>query len=347
MFRNSTNPAISANRIIKIQWQNVIWLRQINLIIFSQYVVHLLNTMIKNKPSKSPTIESFYEGFLNIKSGNLRKELGHFTVFNLKDYDLYRDNYIPFSRKEYLKICYVKGKSTIHHQKGSEHLHGENIIFLNSLIPYSWEHIEKPEGFSCVFTLDFFNQFGKIEDYPIFNTSQIPIFKLDKTEVTHIKNIYERMLVEINSDYEYKYDVLKSLILWLIHMSMRNHMDVLTKNKFSRASQRISNAFLELLEEQFPIVEPNQRIRLRTASDYAHKLSIHVNHLNKAIQDYLNKSTTEIILERMGIEAKRLLNHTNWSISEVGYCLGFEEPSNFSSFFKKITNKSPRQFRMV
>jgi AraC family transcriptional regulator, transcriptional activator of pobA len=84
---------------------------------------------------------------------------------------------------------------------------------------------------------------------------------------------------------------------------------------------------------------------MRTAKDYAERLAIHVNHLNKVLKQSTGKTTTEIISSRIAQEAKILLKHTDWNISEIAYSLGFEEVAHFSNFFKKQTTIAPLAFR--
>ena len=119
-----------------------------------------------------------------------------------------------------------------------------------------------------------------------------------------------------------------------------------TKDQIRRASTRISSAFLELLEQQFP-VDSQRPIRLRYASQFADHLSIHVNHLNRAIKQNLNKTTTQVISERILQEAKMLLLHRNLSVTDIAYALGFTEVTHFNNFFKKHMQISPTKFRVV
>ena len=91
----------------------------------------------------------------------------------------------------------------------------------------------------------------------------------------------------------------------------------------------------------------SQSIKLRSAADYALHLNIHVNHLNRAVGETTGKTTTQIIAERVLQEAKVLLKHTSWSISEIAYALGYSEVTHFSNFFKKHIQISPLQFRNV
>ncbi|HLG40094.1 MAG TPA: helix-turn-helix transcriptional regulator [Chitinophagaceae bacterium] len=117
-----------------------------------------------------------------------------------------------------------------------------------------------------------------------------------------------------------------------------------TQNQIIKASQRISAAFLELLEQQFPI-HKHHTIRLRSASQFAHHLNIHVNHLNKSIKGILNKTTTQVISERILKEAKILLRHDHLSVADIAYDLGFTETTHFCNFFRKHTRINPRKFR--
>ena len=111
------------------------------------------------------------------------------------------------------------------------------------------------------------------------------------------------------------------------------------------ASQRISSLFVELLERQFPIESPQYRLNLRTPKDYANRLAVHVNHLNKVLKEAMEKTTTEIIAARIEQEAKILLKSTNLTINQIAWSLGFEEPNHFSSFFKSRAKVTPKKFR--
>jgi len=116
------------------------------------------------------------------------------------------------------------------------------------------------------------------------------------------------------------------------------------KNQTSKSMQRIAAVFLELLEQQFPIEGPHP-IRMRYPSQFANQLNIHVNHLNRVIKTTLNKTTTQVISERILQEAKHLLLNTTWSVAEISNALGFSEPTHFTNFFRKYTHLNPTKFR--
>ena len=112
------------------------------------------------------------------------------------------------------------------------------------------------------------------------------------------------------------------------------------------ASARVTSLFIELLERQFPIETPQQTLQLRTAKDYADRLAVHVNHLNKVLKENTGRTTTDLIGSRVAQEAKVLLKQTNWTISEISDSLGFAEVAHFSNFFKRQTSFSPVAFRL-
>ena len=119
----------------------------------------------------------------------------------------------------------------------------------------------------------------------------------------------------------------------------------ISDEKYQDASQRISSLFLELLENQFPIDENFTKILFRSPADFANQLNVHVNHLNRVLKETTQKTTSQLIAERILQEAKILLKHSSWSVSEISFALGFTETTYFSHFFKKHAGLSPTKFR--
>src|ERR1700738_3168059 len=106
------------------------------------------------------------------------------------------------------------------------------------------------------------------------------------------------MYKELSSDYAYKYDRLRNYVLELIHYGQKLQ-PATALYPTHNASARVSSLFIELLERQFPIESPHQKLNLRTAKDYAERLAIHVNHLNKVLKENTGKTTTELIFGRI------------------------------------------------
>ncbi|WP_306352808.1 helix-turn-helix domain-containing protein [Flavobacterium sp. '19STA2R22 D10 B1'] len=297
---------------------------------------------------KVESIEEFYLTKLNWMPDNLKKEIGHFNVFKLDEFVGCSAKPAPYSRKEYFKISLILGKNRVNYADKVIEIEKQGLLFANPHIPYSWESLEDEQtGFFCVFTEAFFNQYGNIKEYPIFQPGGNPIFILSDEQVVSIHRIFSRMMEEINSDYTYKYDVLRNLVFDLIHNALKMRPATTTIYESSNASTRISSLFMELLERQFPIETPIQQIVFKSPTEFANQLAIHVNHLNRALKETTGKTTSQVITERLTQEAKVLLKHTDWNIGEIARCLGFEELSHFINFFKKRTELTPTSYRSI
>ena len=298
--------------------------------------------------NKVETIEEFYKRKFDWMPDNIKKEIGHFNVFKLEPLVGPNAGIVPYKRRDYFKIMLVIGNSKVHYADKVVEVKKQALSFSNPQIPYKWEHLDTiRSGAFCIFNQHFFHQFGNLNQYSLFQPNGTHIFELTVHQVSQLQIIYERMFEEINSDYQHKYDVLRTLVFELIHFALKMEPITTTDKKAIHASQRISTLFLELLERQFPIDDNHSQVTHRSASDYAKQLNVHVNHLNRAIKETTEKTTTQLIAERFLQEAKVLLKHSAWSVSEIAYALGFNEVTHFNNFFKKHTQISPLKFRNV
>jgi AraC family transcriptional regulator, transcriptional activator of pobA len=298
---------------------------------------------------KPQTLEGFYNFKFDKVPLDIHKDSAHFNVFRTEDYNNPVKKKAPYSRREFYKISLIRGDHLFHYADKSLKISGTTLMFFNPMVPYLFESVsEAVTGFFCIFTKDFFPETaqGGIKQLPMFAPGGKPAYFLDEEQDRRLSDIYERMLLEINSDYAFKYDLLRNYVTEMTHFALKlKPSEELYHHP--NAKQRITGVFTELLERQFPIENPYQRLGLRSASDYASQLAVHVNHLNRAIKDTTGKTTTDLIAERLVIEAKKLLKHTDWNIAEIGYCLGFEDPAHFNNYFKKLAHSSPSAFRAV
>lgn len=105
-----------------------------------------------------------------------------------------------------------------------------------------------------------------------------------------------------------------------------------------------STTYLDTLRRLELAIEKNYKEE-KSASFYANQLHITKKHLNRITKSTLNKTTTELIGERVLLEAKRLIVHSNATLAEVSQQLGFEDYAYFSRVFKARTKITPLSFR--
>jgi AraC-like DNA-binding protein len=254
-----------------------------------------------------------------------------------------------YSRKDFYKICLTTGKSKIHYSDRTFEMDGTILFFGNPHVPYSWETISAScAGYSCLFSEEFLGseRSETLQQSPLFKLGGTPIFKISETQRESLKPFFLKMLDEQKSDYAFKDDLIRSYINLIIHEALKMQPSA-NLDPYKNAASRISAVFFELLERQFPIESPDRPLQLNSAQDYAMGLNVHVNYLNRAVKEVTGKPTTTHISERIISEAKALLLHTDWNVADIAYALGFEYPTYFNNYFKRMTGTNPKSLRAL
>ncbi|MCE7039400.1 AraC family transcriptional regulator [Dyadobacter sp. CY312] len=295
------------------------------------------------------TLEDFYRTHPAAKSLTQlpdlsNREHGHFNVFSRE----FCNRYTSYSRRDFYKISLLLGKGKLFYGDQEIDINQNALVFFNRNVPYSWQAIsEEQTGYFCLFTEEFIRSgslFKNATEYPVFRGDSITVLFVSDMQERELLTLFKKMSAELDSGYVHKYALIRSYLELVIHEAMKMepghandvHMD---------GSARLTSLFLELLDRQFPIDSPEHKLRLKTAGDYAAKLSVHVNHLNRALKEVTGRTTTEHITEKVMQHSKVLLRQSNWSITEVAYCLGFEYAAYFNNIFKKQTGITPKSYR--
>ncbi|WBL24317.1 helix-turn-helix domain-containing protein [Zunongwangia sp. HGR-M22] len=275
-------------------------------------------------------------------------ELGHFNISTIEDLDNCFMEPIPYIRRNYYKVSLLKGKYKVHYADKTYTIQKQALVFSNPSIPYNWIPLEgKHSGAYCLFTPEFFHQFGTLDDYAVFQANGNHILELEEEQFLKVENCFKKMEETFSSNYAHKFDQLRNLIFEIVHLGTKLAPQTNNYKSNGESSKRITRAFLELLEHQFPIEAMDQQLTLSSPSDFANKLSLHVNYLNRILKKTMGSSTSQLIHDRIVREAKILLKHSSATISEIAYLLGFKEVTHFSNFFKKSEGIAPSDFRKV
>ncbi|HEX6892815.1 MAG TPA: helix-turn-helix domain-containing protein, partial [Chryseolinea sp.] len=284
-------------------------------------------------------------GERSVSAYNNELKLKGFNVFQIEeDSNVVRE----YSRKDFYKICLTTGESLINYADRSFLMKGTILFFANPNVPYSWETISRSYvGYTCLFSEDFYKPSDRTESLqqsPLFKIGGTPIFEITEEKREFLNGIFRIMMAEQNTNYAFKDDLIRNYINLIIHEALKLQ-PAENFDQVMNAAHRITNVFLELLERQFPIESTSRPLKLRSAQDYATTLNLHVNYLNRAVKETTGKSTTTHISERIASEAKALLLHTDWNVADVAYALGFEYPTYFNNFFKRVTGTNPTSLR--
>jgi AraC family transcriptional activator of pobA len=280
----------------------------------------------------------------------IQQEVGHFNVFSITDlWQADREKpAAPYPCRSFYKITLLNGRSRLDYLDSTIDIVGPALVFSSPKIFHQWlPQGESQTGHFCVFTAEFLRPISSgvvLDELPIFKADGFPMFQLSAAEAVRVETVFQRMQEEMASDYAYKYDLLRTYALELIHLGQKRQPATALHPAHS-APARLTSRFIELLEQQFPLENPQQQLRLRTATDYADRLAVHVNHLNKVLKETTGRTTTALIMGRIAQEAQALLRQTHWTMAEIADSLGFTDVAHFAHFFKRQAAVAPGAYR--
>ncbi|AEW00172.1 transcriptional regulator [Niastella koreensis] len=292
--------------------------------------------------NKREDISGFYERIDYPAPERIRADKPHINIFERASCI----RAIPFSRRDYYKVTLILGTGRLDYANQSFNIDRPALVFSNPMIPYNWDpHSTNQQGWFCIFNQAFIQQReGLLNDLPMFRIDTDKVFFPDADSVDEIAAFFKAMMRENVENYVHKYDILRNYLHLIVHHALKMQ-PTRDHDRDLNAAARIANLFLELLNRQFPVDSRQNVLQLRSAKDFAKQLSLHTNHLNRAVKDFTGKTTTEHIAARILLEANDLLRNTDWPIAEIGYCLGFQYPGYFNSFYKKHAGTTPNELR--
>ena len=216
------------------------------------------------------------------------------------------------------------------------------ILFLNKNTVQRFDHKTKFEGKAILFTDSFFCKTES--DTKILRNSILfnDLFSISQFQINKQGNIFSDILQSMASELQkpkdnYQSDILQNLLHNFLLYSERERR----KQNFTEIKKSADLDFVMLFKDLLEINFKNQK----QVNFYAKEIIITEKRLNQATSKVFGKTPKEIIDDRIILEAKRILAHTSNNIKEIGYELGFEEPTNFIKYFKKHSLVTPVKFR--
>jgi len=217
-----------------------------------------------------------------------------------------------------------------------------SVFFLYPGQTHSWELSDNADGFVFFHTEEFYEMAyvsNSIREFPFFesNYSEKCIY-LNTQQEHRIEALFKALYAETLANEWKKRQFILSL-LTQIYISLNRYIEHHSTINFSnlRHYQHIFSQFEKVLDEHF--------IQIKSATQYAEMLNISQKHLNRVVKSITNRTTTEIITNRIVLEAKRQLIYTDNSLAQVAAHLGYEDYTYFSKMFKKATNVNASEFR--
>lgn len=242
-------------------------------------------------------------------------------------------------RKDFFEIVWLQNEFPLHTIKDEEEPGRGDWIYL--IPPYRVHQLNKAgkNGILLSFKRDFLEEEDKefyLDIFKIFNIqgefSCLPLTAETAVELSKIYTLLEEEYAEKHNTFIILKALLKVFLLKLIRI--KEH--VFTAQD---VNQKRVYEFMMLLEENYQLE--------RNAAYYADKLSISAKRLNQILKEKLDKTAMQLIHDRIILEAKRQIIHSESTLKEIAYTLGFTDRPYFSRFFKKQTGQSPEDFQKL
>jgi AraC family 4-hydroxyphenylacetate 3-monooxygenase operon regulatory protein len=170
-----------------------------------------------------------------------------------------------------------------------------------------------------------------------FGTQDIPIITIPQEQLSKFNLLHDMFIEEFSTPDNIQGDMLQMLLKRLIIMSTR-----LAKEQL--IVKTLGNEQIDTIRRFNFLVDMHFKTK-RKVGDYADLLYKSPKTLSNLFAIYNQKSPQQIILERIALEAKRLITFTDKQNQEIAFELGFNDPAHFSRFFKKMTQMTPSEYR--
>ena len=219
----------------------------------------------------------------------------------------------------------------------------DTFYFLTPGQVHSW-HIDEPvAGFTIVFTHNLLN----LPQDPEFlrhvgffhHLEADPVLRARGSRVETFDRLVGELLGEYRATRSGRRLAIESLLQLLLLEVQRAYQEERSGGAFRKpsAGATLVSKFQQLVDADF--------LTLRTVEELARHLHVSAGHLSATVKELTGLPAGTHVRQRVALEAKRLLAHTDQSVQQIGYQLGFEDPSYFARFFRRESGRSPKRFR--
>lgn len=245
----------------------------------------------------------------------------------------------PFRRGFYFTGLLTTEKNTkVEYNNTAVPIEDSFIVFQAPRLTYSFYRDPETVGYLVYFKEDCFDFFKPdfLTEFPFFNILNTNLFQFGKARFEELSPHFEMLFQSFESEGTNIKVTLHKLLALLYQL-----IDFAPVQK----SVWLSNSAKKDLAAQFIQLVNVHYIEKKTVSEYAGLLSRSENYLSRTVKSVTGKNALSFINDRIAQEAKSLIRYTDLTFTEITFRLNFTDTSNFSKFFKKMTGRSPTEYR--
>jgi len=158
---------------------------------------------------------------------------------------------------------------------------------------------------------------------------------LSKADITFLEDILQKITIEFKTAHDWRNGMLLSYLRVVLIYLSRLYVEQFQNH--TSPNRVLLKKFHSLIDKHFQ--------KYHQVADYAPLLKITPGHLSDIVKEQSGKTAIEHIHQRIILEAKRHLLHTEWKMKEIAFILGFDDAAYFGRFFKRITHQTPASYR--
>jgi AraC-like DNA-binding protein len=247
-------------------------------------------------------------------------------------------------RHNYFTVIWTLSGSGRHMIDFREHAIQPNQVFFVSPEQVHYISIEKPlTGYLIRFTCEFLETYSIRQDFitnlRLFRScDDSPPLPVSESMKPHLLMFCQNMLRAFQSSEEMRFETVGAYLkLFLIECNTSCTIRPTGNPQNLEVGRTLVRQFKDLVDNHFS--------EWHQVKDYASELNVTPGYLNEVIKTSIGQSAKEYIQNRLVLEARRLSLFTSQSFKEIGFELGFNDPSHFSKFFKSSTGRSLQEFK--
>ncbi|MBI3519703.1 MAG: helix-turn-helix domain-containing protein [Bacteroidetes bacterium] len=265
------------------------------------------------------------------------------------DKDVYANHFVPHIKHHhivssahkhdfFLTVLFTKGSGTHEIDFHTYDIKPGTVFMMTPGQMHHWVLSKDIDGYVFFHTRDFYDKgftVASVLDYPFFSSMHNPpLISLKKKTAESLSLVFKSIVEEYQQKELLKFEKIHALIT-LIYIELTRH--------YQATTQIENETYLLKLRKLELYIDAHFKTK-KYPHEYASLMNISEKHLNRISKECLNKTTSELIAERIVLEAKRMLIHSKHTVSEVAAELGYDDNSYFSRFFKKNSGKTPVEF---
>ena len=296
------------------------------------------------------TIEAYCKGIGISKPKHSEFDIRRFKD-NMKTVNLKQP---PFRHEFFAIAIKVAGEGKVVSGHHTDFPKGYTIFFNSPFQILYCDILPDWEGYYIIFSQDFISKSPALQNildrFPFLKIEKDIPLEIEQNQVDEVMGIYDNIYEEYHSNHDDKFQIIESNVLLLLNYIKRYFKKIdeslNVSEEVRKTDLKILGRFQSLIETSFYMdKESSFNSKLHSTSYYADLLNIHPNHLNRIIKQITGQTAKQLIqIQVLNLAKSRLIN-TNLSIKEIAYSLHYESPNNFSAFFKRLTKKTPNNYR--